>query len=161
MSEIDRKLVIAAARTHRQTGLTIQTHTGDNAVAAKAILEILRQEDVHPNAWIWIHAHALPAIGPAIQAAEQGAWISFDGLSADSAAHILDFIRDMLAHGLLGQVLLSHDGDSYMNGASRPYHFLLTDFIPQLKAEGFSDETIHQMVVLNPAAAYTIQARLR
>lgn len=159
LSEIDRKLIVAAARTHLLTGLAIQTHTGDNVPAAQAILEILAQAGVHPSAWIWIHAHNLTSIEPALRAAEQGAWISFDGLSAGTAAHIFDFIQSMQAHGFLGQVLLSHDGDTYMNGESRPYHYLVTDFIPWLQTRGFSDESIQQMVVANPAQAYQVQVR--
>ena len=161
LSEIDRKLIVAAAITHRHTGLTIQTHTGDNLPAAQAILEILAQQGVHPSAWIWIHAHNLAEIGPALQAAGQGAWISFDGLHPDSAAHILELIQGMQAHGLLEHVLLSHDGDSYMNGQSRPYHFLMTDFIPMLKAHGFSEAAIQQMLVTNPSRAYAVQVRER
>jgi predicted metal-dependent phosphotriesterase family hydrolase len=159
LSEIDRKLIIAAARTHRQTGLTIQTHTGDNTAAARAILDILAEEGVHPSAWIWIHAHNLAEIEPALQAARQGAWISFDGLKHESADHILDLIEAMQTHGLLDHVLLSHDGDSYMNGQSRPYHYLITDFLPILKAHGFHEPAIQQMLVDNPSRAYAVQVR--
>lgn len=159
LSEIDRKLIIAAARTHLQTGLTIQTHTGDNPAAARAILDVLAQEGVHPGAWIWIHAHALADPGPALQAAGQGAWISLDGLGPVTAAHILDLIHSLHAHGYLEQVLLSHDGDSYMNGESRPYHYLLTDFIPMLQAHGFSERDVHQIVVDNPTRAYPVQVK--
>ena len=42
LSEIDRKLIMAAACTHLQTGLVIQTHTGDNWAGAQEILAILR-----------------------------------------------------------------------------------------------------------------------
>ena len=159
LSEIDRKLIVAAARTHLQTGLTIQTHTGDNVPAVISMLEILAQEGVHPSAWIWIHAHNLPVIDPALRVAERGAWISFDGLSQGTAAHILDLIHGMQAHGFLSQVLLSHDGDTYMNGQSRPYHYLVTDFIPMLKEHGFSEEAIQQMLVSNPARAYALRVR--
>jgi phosphotriesterase-related protein len=55
LSEIDAKLVRAAAKTHLQTGLTIASHTGDG-VAALEELEILKQEGVHPSALIWVHA---------------------------------------------------------------------------------------------------------
>jgi phosphotriesterase-related protein len=159
LSEIDRKLITAAARTHLGTGLTIQTHTGNNPLVAQAILEILTQEGVHPSAWIWIHAHALSEAGSALQAAGQGAWISLDGLTAATADHILSLIQNLRTHDLLEQVLLSHDGDSYMNGESRPYHYLLTEFIPMLQLHDFSDADIHQMVVENPARAYTVNVR--
>jgi phosphotriesterase-related protein len=161
LSEIDRKLIVAAARTHLRTGLAIQTHTGDNVEAAQAILEILAQEGVHPSAWIWIHAHNLAEIEPARQAARQGAWISFDGLKHESAAHILDLVKWMKAYGLLDHVLLSHDGDSYMNGQSRPYHYLITDFIPMLKTHGFNEPAFDQMLVTNPRQAYTVKIRER
>lgn len=159
LSEIDRKLIVAATRTHRHTGLTIQTHTGDNVEAAQAILTILAQQGVHPSAWIWIHAHNLKEIDPALRAAEQGAWISFDGLSHESARHILDLVKAMKAHNLLDHVLLSHDGDSFMNGQSRPYHYLMTDFIPMLKANGFNEPAFDQMLVTNPREAYKVRVR--
>jgi phosphotriesterase-related protein len=114
---------------------------------------------VHPSAWIWIHAHNLKDIAPALQAAGQGAWISFDGLQHESAAHILELIQGMREHGLLDHVLLSHDGDSYMNGQSRPYHYLVTDFIPLLTANGFFEPAVLQMMVDNPARAYAVNKR--
>ena len=157
LSDIDRKLITAAAQANLQTGLTIQTHTGDNWEAAQEILAILHGEGVDPGDWIWIHAHNLPQVDRAVQAAEHGAWVSFDGIQAGSAAHILDLTIGMKHHDLLDHVLLSHDGDSYMNGESRPYHYLMTDFIPRLKANGFSDLEIHQLTVTNPGLAYTIK----
>jgi phosphotriesterase-related protein len=159
LSEIDRKLIVAAARTHTQTGLTIQTHTGDNWVAVQSILSILRDEQVHPCAWIWVHAHNVQNVELVVQAAERGAWISFDGLNQDSAPHILHLVQEMKRHGYLNNVLLSHDGDSYCNGEHRPYHFLFSDFIPSLKETGFSDIEIQRLTVDNPRQAFTVATR--
>ena len=159
LSEIDRKLITAAARTHLQTGLVIQTHTGDNWEGAQEILAILSGEDVDPSAWIWIHAHSLEAASKAISAAEQGAWVSFDGINEESAAHILGLIQAMKQEGHLERVMLSHDGDSYCLGAFRPYHFLFTDFIPMLRENGFSAEDVAQLTVDNPRRAFTVQVR--
>ena len=160
LSEIDRKLIVAAVRTHRQTGLTIQTHTGDNWSAAEAVLSILNEEKVQPAAWIWIHAHAMQSVDEVVYAAGQGAWVSLDGLSEESAQHHLDFVNALRQRGLLHRVLLSHDGDSYNEGQFRPFHFLLTDFIPLLERNGFGQQEIRQMTVDNPRSAYTVQARL-
>ena len=159
LSEIDRKLIVAAARTHLQTGLVIQTHTGDNWAGAQEILTILDREQVDPSAWIWIHAHSLAEVDKAIWAAEQGAWISFDGISEASSPHILGLIGAMNRQGHLEHVMLSHDGDSYCLGAFRPYHFLFTDFIPILKENGFSAEDVAQLTVDNPRRAFTVQIR--
>jgi len=160
LSEIDRKLIVAAVYTHRQTGLTIQTHTGDNWSAVEAILSILNEQKVQPAAWIWIHAHAMQAIDKVAWAAEQGAWVSLDGLSEQSAQHHLDFVKELKQRGLLNHVLLSHDGDSYNEGQFRPFHFLFTSFIPLLEKNGFSQQEIRQMIVDNPRRAYTVQVKM-
>lgn len=157
LSDIARKLIQAAAITQRQTGLVIQTHTGDNAPAAREILSILKRQGVAPSAWVWVHAHSLTDIEPAVWAAEQGAWVSLDGLSASSAAHILEMLQALKVRGLLRRALLSHDGDTYCLGQTRPFHYLLTDFLPALKAGGFSEEDIHLLTVTNPARAYAIE----
>lgn len=159
LSEINRKLITSAARTHLQSGLTIQTHTGDNWEAVQEILSILRAERVHPSAWIWVHAHNVKDADQVAETAEQGAWISFDGLNEESAPHILELVKQMKQRGHLDKVLLSHDGDSYCNGEFRPYHLLFTDFIPMLKENGFSTEDINLLTVDNPRQAFTVRIR--
>jgi len=160
LSDLDRKLIVAAARTHRATGLTIQTHTGDNAPAATEVMSILAENGVEPSAWIWIHAHALSDLAPALCAAEQGAWISFDGLDANSGPRILTQVQIMAEQDLLERTLLSHDGDGYQHdGSFRPYHYLLTDFMPMMHDGGITQGQIEQMLVKNPAEAYTVQVR--
>ena len=121
LSAIDRKLIRAAALAHAGTGLTIQTHTGDNWAAVQEILALLQDEGVHPSAWIWTHAHHVDDPSSLVQAADRGAWISFDGLNPDTAPRILANITAMKENGMLNQVLLSHDGDSYFgDGERRP-----------------------------------------
>ena len=159
LSEINRKLIAAAARTHLQSGLVIQTHTGDNWVAAQEILSILQVEGVHPSAWIWVHAHNVQNADQVTEAAEQGAWISFDGLNEESAPRILELVKQMKRRGHSDKVLLSHDGDSFCNGEFRPYHLLFTDFIPMLRENGFSTEDINQLTVDNPRRAFIVRAR--
>ena len=157
LSEVPEKLIRAAALTHLQTGLTIQTHTGDNPAAAFAMLDLLEREGVSPSAWVWVHAHAVPSIEPLLRAARRGAWISLDGISDRSAAHILSQLQALKSEGFLGQVLLSHDGDSFTSdGGLRPYEYLLTTFLPQLKQNGFSQAELDQMTIHNPAQAFAV-----
>ena len=159
LSEIDRTLIRAAALTHLQTGLTIQTHTGDNWQAAGEMLEILHAEGAHPSAWVWVHAHSMPEPERLLEAARQGAWISLDGLSQQRAGHILGFLQGLKREGLLGQVLLSHDGDLYCFGDFRPFEYLLTEFITLLQENGFTQEEVNRLTVNNPARAFTVQVR--
>jgi phosphotriesterase-related protein len=160
LSEIDRKLIQAAVRTHLQTGLTIQTHTGDNWSAVQEILTILQSEEVHPSAWIWVHAHVAENLDQVAHVAGRGAWVSFDGLNQQNMRHFLSLVKEMKRRGHLGQVLLSHDGDSYYgDGQTRPYHLLFTDLIPLLKENGFSVQQVHQLTIDNPRRAFTVQVR--
>ncbi len=162
LSEIDRKLVSAGARTHKQSGLTIAVHTGDNAIGAMEQLAILKAEDVSPEAWIWVHAHSCRDSDALKTAAAQGAWISLDGLGADTLDRHMECIRLMQNWGRLKQVLLSHDGNSFRAGGKRPmkaYSALFTDFVPMLRKNGFTDARIREMTGDNPARAYTIKVR--
>jgi phosphotriesterase-related protein len=79
LSEIDRKLVVAAAKTHRRTGLLILSHTGYATPAVEQI-EIVKAEGIHPSAWVWTHAQNEKDNAEHEKAARQGAWIAFDGL---------------------------------------------------------------------------------
>jgi len=161
LSEIETRLVHAAILTHRQTGLVIQTHTGDNTQAASAILDWIDREGAHPSGWIWVHAHSVEETPPLLEAASRGAWISLDGISAERSQHILNQLQALREGGFLGQVLLSHDGDSFtLDGGLRPYHYLLTDFLPLLEQNGFTLAEIQQMTVENPARAFTVRIRL-
>ncbi|MBE3040413.1 MAG: phosphotriesterase [Chloroflexi bacterium] len=160
LSEIDRKLLIAAAITHRQTGLTIQTHTGDNIEAAHSIMSILLAEGVSPQAWIWVHASNVTDVQPLLLAAGKGAWISLDGVSGERAQHILGLMLILKENSYLSHVLLSHDGDAYSGeGEFRPFDYLFTGFIPLLKANGFSEVDIHQLTIQNPRRAFTVKIK--
>jgi len=160
LSEIDRRLLVAAVRTHLQTGLIIQTHTGNNWPVVQEMLTLLRREGAHPSAWIWVHAHQVQDTRAIAQAAAEGAWISFDGLNEQSAAHILALLQTMKEQRCLDQVLLSHDGDAhYGNGQFRPFHYLFTDFTATLRQNGFAEDEIHLLTVDNPQCAFTVRVR--
>jgi len=158
LSEMESRLVQAAILTHLQTGLVIQTHTGDYPAAARQIMDWMEQKGAPVSGWIWVHAHAVEDTTHLLEAARRGAWISLDGVNAEREQHILQQLLALRAANFLGQVLLSHDGDSFtVDGGLRPYEYLMTDFIPMLKREGFSAAEIGRMTVENPARAFSIE----
>ena len=162
LSDIDRKLVRAAILTHLETGLTVQTHVGDNPAVVEEILSMLEGEGVAPEAWIWVHAHAVPEAAALRRAAEAGAWISLDGLGESTAGHILGLLRKLREWGLLSRALVSHDGEAFdPNGGSRQFHELLTGFVPLMERSGFSRSEVEQVTVRNPARAFTVGVRAR
>ncbi|MFC1543561.1 phosphotriesterase, partial [Candidatus Neomarinimicrobiota bacterium] len=163
LSDIDSKLVRAAALTHLETGLIIASHTG-TAVPAREQLAILAEEGVHPSAWIWVHAQSESDSEHHAWAARQGAWLSFDGISPDSLERHLQRVIEMKRLNLLHRVLLSQDAGYYGPGEPgggdfRTYDTLFTRFIPALHEEGFTGEEIHQMTVLNPQQAFQVRIR--
>jgi predicted metal-dependent phosphotriesterase family hydrolase len=157
LSPIDAKLVRAAALTHRETGLPIASHTTSGTAALEEV-GMLEAAGVPLSAFIWVHAHAERDESFHTRAARRGAWVELDGISPSSVARHVDLVQRMKAEGLLGHVLVSHDAGWYRvgepgGGEFRRYDTLFTAFVPALKAAGFGDAEIRQLLVENPGRA--------
>lgn len=157
-SGVDMRLLEAAAITHRETGLTIASHTGPGFAARKQI-ERLEQMGVHPSAFIWVHAQVESDQALHVWAAERGAWVEFDGVSPETVDQHVQFILHLRQKGLLGRVLVSHDAGWYQvgepgGGNFREYTTLFTQLIPALRKAGFSDGEIEQLTAKNPQKAF-------
>jgi predicted metal-dependent phosphotriesterase family hydrolase len=160
LSDIDAKLVAAAARTHLVTGLPVWSHTGDGP-AAIAQVALLEREGMPLRAFVWVHAQNErdPAVHRRV--AEEGAWVAFDGLAADNVDQYLNLVGGMRAARHLDRVLISHDAGWYHvgeadGGTYRPHDTLFTAFIPRLRTAGFTEAEIRQLVIENPRRALTV-----
>lgn len=163
LPEVDRRLVRSAARTHRASGLTIASHTGDGAAAMEE-LAIVEDEGVDPSAFIWVHAQNEEDSRTHARAAERGAWVEFDGIGPDSIDRHLALVREMKDRGHLDRVLLSHDAGWYHvgepgGGTFRPFDTLTAAFLPRLRDAGFTDAECQRLTVDNPREAFTIRIR--
>ena len=163
LTEVNRKLVQAAARTHLQSGLTIAAHTGDGQAAIEQ-MAILRDEGVDLSAWIWVHAQNERNGDLHVRAGRQGAWVEFDGVGPNSIDRHVELVTTMRKHELLDRVLISHDAGWYSvgeprGGEFRPYDTLFTEFLPALIKAGFSDEDIELLTVTSPAKSLTVSVR--
>jgi phosphotriesterase-related protein len=157
LSDVDAKLVRAAAMTARTTGLPIASHT-TGGEAALAELELLDRAGVPAAAFIWVHAHNERDTAFHVRAARAGAWVEFDGLSETSLARHVELVLHMKAQGLLGRVLVSHDAGWYHvgepdGGRFRPFDTLFTKFVPALGEGGLTKEDVRQLLVENPRRA--------
>jgi len=171
LSEADQKIITAAAFTHLKTGLTIASHTGPEKPAF-AQIEILRKNGVHPSAFIWVHAQR-GTLESNIEAAKEGAWISLDNvrnrpnLKAGERFSIdwyADRLKELKDNSLIHRVLISHDSGWYDpakpgGGTINGYTDIFKYLIPALKMRGFTDSDIDQLLIKNPAAAFTINIR--
>jgi phosphotriesterase-related protein len=160
LSELHKKLVVAAARTHLRTGLTIASHTGP-AIPAFEELEILKEEGVAPEAFIWVHSQAESDISNHVKAAAMGAYISLDGINENSLSDYIKIIKNMKVNNLLNKVLLSHDAGWYHPGIENGgeylgYTTIFEKLLPALRSENFSEGEINQLMVINPSQAFKI-----
>ena len=163
LPEMHKKLIAAAAITHLKTGLVIASHTGP-AIPAFEQIEILKQEGVSPEAFIWVHAQSEKDLANHIKAAQLGAWISLDGLGENNLQDYLAMINNLKDNNLLNKILLSHDAGWYdpgkeNGGEYRGYTTLFEKLVPLLLNENYSEEEIDQLLVINPSQAFTIKIR--
>ncbi len=161
LSEIDAKLVAAAALTHRRTGLIIAAHTRDGTAAMEE-LRVLEKYEVHPSAFIWVHAQNERDPKVHLKAARMGAWVEFEGLTGDGRAERVESILRMKLAGLLHRVLVSNDAGWYNvgepgGGKFHEYNVLLTEFLPELRQAGLGGDDLATLLERNPQQALTPQ----
>jgi phosphotriesterase-related protein len=157
LSDVDRKLVLAAAIAHRATGMPIASHTGSGAAAMEE-LDLLEQQRVPLPAFIWVHAQSERDGSFHTRAAQRGAWVEFDGIAPASLERHVELVMNMKDRGLSAHVLVSHDAGWYRvgeprGGTFRPYDTLFTAFLPALEKAGFSDADRRRLLVENPRRA--------
>ena len=146
-----------------RTGLTIASHTGPGVPALEQ-LEVLCEEGVDASAWIWVHAQSERDDDLHARAAEQGAWVEFDGIGPKTVDRHVALASEMKRRGFLDRALVSHDAGWYRvgepgGGQFRPFDTLYTTFLPALREAGFTDSEIHGLTVENPARAFAIGVR--
>ena len=164
LSELHQKLVRAAASAHLQSGLTIVAHTGPGERAYE-VLEILKEEGVSPEAFVWTHA-LLGTREDHNDIGRMGAWVSFDWVSTEQEdiQQLVENIKNMKDNDLLHKLLLSHDAGWYTigepgGGSIRPYTAIFTHLIPAMKEAGFTDDDISLIMEKNPQEAYAVKIR--
>jgi phosphotriesterase-related protein len=163
LPEVNRKLVRAAALTHRATGLTVHQHTGSGAAAMEA-LDILAKEGVSPEAFVWVHAQAERDPALHAEAARRGAWVEFDGVGPQSIEQHVRLVTALRERGHLRRALVSHDAGWYNvgepgGGNYRGYDALFTDFVPALKRAGVSEDEVKELLETNPRRALAPRVR--
>jgi phosphotriesterase-related protein len=157
LPEIERKLVRAAALAHRETGLPVASHTASGR-AALAQLAIFAEARIPPSAFLWVHAQNEKDHALHLQVARAGAWVSFDGIREKTLEWHLECVRAMNDAGLLQRTLISQDAGWYhvgepRGGEYRGYTLLFREFLPRLRAAGFTNRQIDQLLIDNPATA--------
>lgn len=182
----EEKCLRAAARAHRDTGLSLNTHTTHGTMALEQV-EILRQEGADLSRVVIGHMDIQPDANYVRRVLDTGVNIAFDTLGKQcwdfvlappsaspsegesakrayfrSDASRIDEIADLVARGYASQLLLSLDmtgAEVYLNPSTHGqvgYSFLGKTVVPQLAGRGVADSAIEQMVRHNPARLLTL-----
>ncbi|MCB9418898.1 MAG: hypothetical protein H6667_03795 [Ardenticatenaceae bacterium] len=162
-TELDLKLIHAAALTHRATGLTIVTHTC-TADAAEQIIPILDQHQIDHSRWIFVHAQVEENFERVLKLAPTGIWIELDGLAFGGAEDHANKLLSLLEQGYEEQILLSQDAGWYnigqINGGNViPHTRLKSEFLPLLMKRGVNQAAIDKITRTNPAKAFGLPFR--
>ncbi len=156
LSDIDAKLVRAAALASRATGLAVTCHTGGGLAGYAALLLFMAQQG-DPTRFIVAHSdgHGHPINA---QVAAAGAWISYDSIGWRPIQEHLPIILPMLEQ-YSNQLLLSMDSGWYWvgepdGGNIRGYLALTDALLPELHTAGVDATQIATITVANPARAF-------
>ncbi len=145
ITALERKVFRAVGKAHVATNLSIFTHTGIPGKSALEQLDILEDAGVDPRRVAIGHLGNLtdPAVYVHKTLCHRGAYVGFDRQGGRGDAAAVPLVMALLEAGFADHVLISGD-------ASRAYGRPLTAFVPQLKAAGADDATLHKITVDNP-----------
>jgi predicted metal-dependent phosphotriesterase family hydrolase len=165
VSALEERVLRAAARASRRTGLAITTHAVMSAVGLDQ-LAIFEAEGADPGRVVIGHADSYPVLEHYLAIVGRGASVEFDFLGMAftpterlGEGRIVEHLCDLLAAGHVDRILLSQDvcHDSqlrhYEGGG---YTYLADRFLPRLREAGVSDGEIETITVANPRRLLTI-----
>jgi phosphotriesterase-related protein len=157
---IQQKVVRAAARAHRRTGLTVASHTVAGAAALEE-LDLADAEGMDPSRFIVVHADGEPDPTYHREIAHRGAWVEFDSIGGRPIEEHVAMALAFLEQCGPDHLLLSHDAGWYWigepgGGRQRGFTALAGELLPALRARGVAEVVLHQLVVENPTRAFRL-----
>lgn len=158
ITDIEARILRAAARAAKATGAVIGSHTIKGRVVMEQ-LDIIEAEGYTPSRFISIHTQAEPDFEMHKAVAARGAWIEYDNIGWVPHDETVALILRALEAGLGNQLLLSHDMGWFDpalpgGGEPRPYTQLVASILPRLREAGVDEAVIVQLTEVNPFEAF-------
>ncbi len=159
----ERKTFEAAAQAHQKTGAPILTHTEQGLLALEQAA-LFQKEGVKLSHVVLSHTDRTPDIGYHREILSTGVCVEYD--SAFRWKEDRNPTRDLILQLIPefpGQILLGMDAarKSYWKscGGTPGLDYLLTDFKRVLMQRGLSESQWTNIMIHNPAAAYSFRSR--
>ncbi len=155
ITDDERKVFRAVARTHRETGLPIFTHTGIPGKSAMEQLDILEKGGVKPDRIVIGHLGNLIDKDAKVQKeiCKRGAFIGFDRQGGAGDAQQVPMILALIEAGYADRLMFSSDlsgANQLKKNGGAGYGKTLTVWLPKLKAAGVKEDTLRAIVSDNP-----------
>lgn len=155
IDQVEGRVLQAAARAQRATGVAIATHALFTTVGL-AQLDILEAAGADTTRVVIGHADTCRSAAYHDEILARGAWIAFDTIGQedkDSDAWRADQVARLADRGLLDQVLISSDvckRPALVKYGGAGYGHVLVEFAARLRDRGFGDAELAQLLVENP-----------
>ncbi len=152
---IEERVFRAAAAAQRQTGVPIATHALFNRIGLEQ-LNLLEAVGADPARIAIGHADTCPDQAYHRSILERGAWLGFDTvgqLDKTTDEWRADRLADYAARGFLDRLLISSDvckRPALVRNGGGGYAHVLVNFVPLLRARGFSATDVRMLLVDNP-----------
>ncbi|MGX4687725.1 phosphotriesterase family protein [Streptomyces sp. JNUCC 63] len=157
MTATDESLFRGAARTALGTGVAVSIRYGSDAVHD---LDVVLDEKLPADRVVvgGLDRKDAVATGAPLEIIRRGAYVALDHVGLEDEAHITDaeraaLVADLVQAGFGNRILLSSSATGVAKGHpgnDLPYSYVLTTFVPLLKAQGLSDEDAQRILVENP-----------
>jgi phosphotriesterase-related protein len=157
------RVLRACARTHRETGVPITTHTHAPTFRGRDQQRVFEEEGVDLTRVVIGHCGDSTDLDYLKELMDKGSMIGMDRFGVDVLLPFEDRVQtvvDLCAQGYADRMVLAHDAACYMDwftpevqSAMAPnWHFnhISDDVIPEMKQRGVTDEQVDQMLVANP-----------
>lgn len=164
-TDLERNNLRSAFLAQRQSGVPVQVHLPGWARRGHDVLDVAEQVGVDPHAVVLCH------MGPSgsdrnyqRRLLRRGAWVQYDMIGMDvyfadqdaqcpSDRDNVRYLSGLAEDGFLTQLLISQDVflKSLLRSNGGPgYAHILQYFVPRLRAAGFTEDDITQLLVANP-----------
>ncbi|MFB6891366.1 phosphotriesterase [Kitasatospora sp. NPDC056327] len=159
--------VRASGRASRITGAPVTFHVGGVGEEKFRVLDILEEEGVDPSNIVLGHAaEVLGDPGYAERLLARGVFVEFDFLASPGSpwGHLVLMsdhrtargVADLVERGYAGQIVLGHDVCQKIQlkkYGGQGFDYIPRHFLPALRRLGVAQETLHAIMVDNPARA--------
>ena len=161
----EERVFRAAALAQAQTDVVISTHTTRWGTLAMEQIALLEEFGANLSRVIIGHLGDRIGVKHLLPIAEKGVYLEVDNIGyLDYQPEYVraDNVAALVAEGFVDQVLLSEDIcmlNHLMYTGGKGYGYVFETFLPLLLERGVTDEQIHQMMVVNPARAFSRRRR--